>query len=170
LASRGGRYLVGAGPLGRRGHTPRTAHWESRSDNSNTSYLEPHVYSQCQSSLSRRTERLAETRCLATRMATPIRLTADTTPDWSACRRPRAYAWSDRRTILAIRVLDGDLAVAEGEEIASGHLHAPAICVRARERPPTRHDCRRRDAGSSPSARRGMTRTRQRMWCEPLPD
>ena len=38
-------------------------------------------------------------------------------------------------SILPIRVLDGDIAVSEGEEIAAVHLHARAVCVRPGERP-----------------------------------
>ena len=36
VGSRGSRYLVGAGRLGRRGQAQRAAHWDSRSDTSNT--------------------------------------------------------------------------------------------------------------------------------------
>ena len=48
-----------------------------------------------------------------------------------ASARPK----SDRRSVFAIRVLDGDFAVPEREEIAARHLHALAVFLRASERP-----------------------------------
>ena len=51
---------------------------------------------------------------------------------------------SDRRPVLAIRVLEGDSSVVEGEEIAAVHLDAPAILLRAGKRP-FRHTAIARD-------------------------
>ena len=53
--------------------------------------------------------------------------------------------WALRsRSILPIGILDGDFAVAEGKEIAAGHLHAPAVLLRPGERP-FRHSTIARD-------------------------
>src|SRR5262245_10718219 len=117
--------MTGAGASRRAEYITSTRYWSSRTGWPSSGVL--------------RTQLANATTSARRRQARP-----DTTKRLSNFEATAVHRSSDRRSVLAVRVLDLDLAVAERKEVATIHRHTPAVFLGAGEGPfrqtPVTHD------------------------------